>query len=163
MCNKVKEIDIKNKTYCFFDDIISIKNFDPNNIKIDEKSCKNILVYYIGYVTIKDSKYVKIDSVNPLYLIFNKGNVYFEEINRNKYLTLVPTNENNEKIKKYEELWIKIRNLIMLIAKNSDNYDEKYVKINFNSDDELPLNKTIKIPIMTIVVKAVFHICINYK
>ena len=51
----------------------------------------------------------------------------------------------------------------MLIAKNSDNYDEKYVKINFNSDDELPLNKTIKIPIMTIVVKAVFHICINYK
>ena len=101
--------------------------------------------------------------MNPLYLIFRQVNEYFEEINRNKYLTLVPTNENNEKIKKYEELWIKIRNLIMLIAKNSDNYDEKYVKINFNSDDELPLNKTIKIPIMTIVVKAVFHICINYK
>ena len=57
-----------------------------------EKSCKNIFVYYIGYVTIKDSKYVKTNSVNPLYLIFSKVNEYFEEINKSKYLTLVPTN-----------------------------------------------------------------------
>ena len=56
MSNRVKDIDIKNRTYYFFNDIINIKNFDPNNIKIDEKSYKNILIYYIGYVTIKDSK-----------------------------------------------------------------------------------------------------------
>ena len=42
--------------YYFSDDIIKIKTFDPNKIKIDEKSHKNILIYYIGYVTIKDSK-----------------------------------------------------------------------------------------------------------
>ena len=42
---------------------------------------------------IKDLKYVKINSVNPLYLIFNKENGYFEEINGNKYLTLVPANK----------------------------------------------------------------------
>ena len=54
-------------------------------------------------MTIKDSKYLKINSVNPLYHIFNKVNGYFEEINENKYLTLVPTNENKEKIKKYEK------------------------------------------------------------
>ena len=77
-------------------DIINIKNFDTNNIKIDEKSYKNILIYYIGYVTIKDSNYVKINSVNPLNLIFSKVNGYFEEINRNKCLTLVPTNESKE-------------------------------------------------------------------
>ena len=71
MSNKVKDIDIKNRTYYFFNEIINIKNFDPNNIKTDEKSYKNIFVYYIRYVTIKDSKYVKICSVNPLYLIFN--------------------------------------------------------------------------------------------
>ena len=64
MRNKVKDIDIKNQTYYFFNDIINIKNFDPNNIKIDEKSYKDILIYYIGYVTIRDSKYVKINSVN---------------------------------------------------------------------------------------------------
>ena len=60
---------------------------------MDEKSYKYIIFYYTGYVTIKDSKYVKINSVNPLYLIFNKINGYFEEINGNKYLTLVPTNK----------------------------------------------------------------------
>ena len=46
---------------------------------------------------IKDSKYVKINSVNPLYLIFNKVNGYFEEINGNRYLMLVPTNISKEK------------------------------------------------------------------
>ena len=85
---------------------------DPNNIKIDENLYKNSFIYYIGYVTIKDSKYTKIYSVNPLYLIFNKVNGYFEEINENIYLTLVPTNGSKEKIKKYEELWSKIRDLI---------------------------------------------------
>ena len=69
-------------------------------------------------------------------------NEYFEEINGNKYLTIVPTNENKEIIKKYEELWSKIRELIRPITKNSDDYDEKYMKIKFYSDDELPLNKT---------------------
>ena len=71
-----------------------MKNFDPNNIKIDEKSYKSIIICSIGYVTIKDWKYVKINSINRLYLIFNKINGYFEEINGNKYLTLVPTNKN---------------------------------------------------------------------
>ena len=76
--NKVKD----NRTYYFFDDIINIKNFDHNNIKIDEKLYKNILIYYIGYLTVKDLKYVKINSVNPLYLIFSKVNGNFEEINK---------------------------------------------------------------------------------
>ena len=65
-------------------------------------------------------------------------NEYFEEINENKYLTLVPTNKSKEKIKKYEELWIKIRDLIRSITKNLDDYDEKYMKIKFDSDDNLP-------------------------
>ena len=84
--------------------IFNMRQFDPNDIKIDEKSYKNILIYYIGYVTIKDSKYVKMNSVNPLYFMFNRMNGYFEKINGNKYLTLVPTNESKYKIKKYEEM-----------------------------------------------------------
>ena len=68
MSNKVTDINIKSRTYYFFNDIISIENFDVNNIKIDEKSYKNILTYYIGYVTIK--KELKIYSVNLLYHIF---------------------------------------------------------------------------------------------
>ena len=81
--------------------------------------------------SIKYSKYVKINSVNPLYFIINKVNEYFEEIIRNKYLTLF------------------IRDLIMSVTKNLGDYDENYMKIKFNSDDELPS--------MIIAVRAVLH------
>ena len=120
----VKDVNMKNRIYYFYDDVISIKGFDLSNIQIDENSYKNILTYYIGYVTIKRD--IKIHSVNPLYLNFSKVKGYFEEINRNKYLTLVPTNESKEKIKKYEKLWIKMRDLIKSITKNLDDYDEKH-------------------------------------
>ena len=72
MSDKVKDIDIKNSTYYFFDDIINTKFFDKNDIiKTDEKSYEDILIYYIELVMIKDSKYVKINGVNSLYLIFS--------------------------------------------------------------------------------------------
>ena len=58
---------------------------------------------------------------------------------------------------KNEELWSKIRDLIRSMTENSDDYDEKYMKIKFSSDDELPLNKMIEIPSMIIVIRAVSH------
>ena len=91
-------------------------------------------------MTIKDSKY----------LIFNKVNGYFEETNGNKYLTLVPTNESKEKIEKYKELLIKIRDPVKSIT-------NQFMRIKSILDDELPLNKMIEIPTITIVVRAVFH------
>ena len=81
------------------------------------KSHTKIFLFTIVYVTIKNSKYLKIDRVNPLCLIFSKVNGYFEEMNGNKYLLIVPTNESKEKILKNEELRIKIRYLIRLITK----------------------------------------------
>ena len=104
---KVKDRSIKNHTYYFFDDIINIKNFDLNNIKIVEKSYKNILIYYVQFVTINDLKYVKIGIVNSLCLIFSKVNKYFEEINKNKYLMLVPTNKSKEIIKNMKNCGVK--------------------------------------------------------
>ena len=156
MSNKVKDINIKHRTYYFFNDNIDIENVDLSNIKIDEKSYKNILIYYIRYVKIKE--YVKIYIVDPLYLIFRYLNGYAEEINRNKYLTLNHTNKSKENIKKQEELWIKIRDLIRSITKNSDDYDydKRYIKIKLDSDDEVPLNKTIETLTITIVVRAIF-------
>ena len=64
-----KQINIKNQIYYFFDDMINIKGFDPSQIKIDKSSYKNIGIYHIGYITLKDSDRVKINTVNPLYLI----------------------------------------------------------------------------------------------
>ena len=76
--NKVKDIGIKNRRYYFVNDVISIENFDSNNIKIDEKSMKDIRIYSNGYMTIKDSKYTKI-------LWTKKWYGYLVESNGNKY------------------------------------------------------------------------------
>ena len=71
MSNKLKELDIKNRTYYFWGDMINTKNLDPNKIKIDEKSYQNTLIYYIGYVTVKDLSYATTNSVNLLYFIIS--------------------------------------------------------------------------------------------
>ena len=80
--NNLKQIDIKNRTYYFFDDI--------NEIKTDEKSNKNVLIYHIRYVIIKGLSYATFNSVKCLYLITSEKNGYIEESNGNKYLTLFP-------------------------------------------------------------------------
>ena len=67
----IEEINIKNRTYYFFDNMINIKDFDPSLLKIDKKPYKNIGIYYIGYIPMKDFDYLKINSVNPLYIIIN--------------------------------------------------------------------------------------------
>ena len=78
--------------------MILSKDFDPDNIKIDTKSYKNIFIYYTGYDTIK--KDLKIHSVNRLYFFFGNVNGHLQENNWNKYVTLVPANISKEKIKK---------------------------------------------------------------
>ena len=98
--------------------------------------------------TIRDGKRFKIRKnlqCKSFVPYFQNVNGFFEENNGNKYLSVVPTNESKGKIKKYEELWIKFRDLIRSITKSSDDYDEKYMKTKFNSDDELPLSKMIEI------------------
>ena len=99
MSNKVQRYRHKKPNILLFRWYYQYKNFDLNSIKIDQKSYKDILIYYIRYVTIKNSKYVKINSASPLYLTFGKVNWYIEEINGNKYLKLVPINESKEIVK----------------------------------------------------------------
>ena len=70
---------------------------------------------------------------------------------------LVPSNGRSKEEMKYKDLWSKIRDLIRSITKNSDYNNEKYMKIKFNADDKLPLNKAIEISTITIVLKAIFH------
>ena len=75
-----KQIDIKNRTYYFYNDMINIKNVDPILLKIDQKSYKNIGIYNIGYITIKKiDDWENISIVNPLYLIIAHANGYIEE------------------------------------------------------------------------------------
>ena len=81
---EVKQINIKNRIYCFYNDIINLKEFEPNLLKIDKKHYKGINIYYIGYITIKKiDEYETISSVNPLYLRINHASGYIEEKNGN--------------------------------------------------------------------------------
>ena len=92
--------------------MINIKNVDSSLLKIGRKSYKNIDIYYIGYVTKKDSKYVNIHSVNPLYFVADKVDGFIEEKQRNKYLHFAFTDNNKELLRKYVELWDGNKNLI---------------------------------------------------
>ena len=74
---EIKQVNIKNRTYYFYNDIIDLKNFDARLLKIDKKSYKNIGIYNIGYITIKKiDDYENIYSVNPLYLIVDHASGY---------------------------------------------------------------------------------------
>ena len=100
----VQKINIKYRTYYFFDEMTDIKDFDSNLLKIDKNSNKNIDIYYIGYITMKHSGYVKISSVNSLWLIIGEVDGCIAEKRGNKYLSLVSTDRNKEVLIKYTEL-----------------------------------------------------------
>ena len=121
--------------------MINIKDFDSNLLEIDKNSYINIDIYYIGYITIKDFDYIKINSVNSLYLIIDKKDRYTEESNGNKYLVLASTDKNKEVLTKYTGLWDGIKNLIKKINNKSSKYGKDFMKIKFSLDDSLLLNK----------------------
>ena len=147
----IKELNIKNQTYYFFNDMINIQNFQSNLLKIDKKPYKDFDIYYIGYITIKKIGNCKnIHSVYPLYLIMGPATGYFTEKNGEKYLIL-------DEIEKYEEVFSKIKSEIEAINSGEETYYEKHAKIMFNSDDDISLNKTIKFPTLTIIIRCIFQ------
>ena len=144
---KVKQIEIKNRTYYFYNDMINLKNFESNLLKIDKKHYKGIDIYYIGYITIKKiGDCENIHSVNPLYLLINHASGYIEEKNGNKYLIFDDSvNENKALLKKYADVSDGSKNNIKAINGGEDNnYGKDYMKIKFNFDNNLPLDELLK-------------------
>ena len=127
-------------------------------LKVDKKWYKNIDVYYIGYITIlKIDDYESIYCVNPLYLRINHASGYTEEKNGNKYLIFNSVDENKEVLKKYVDVWDGITYEIKTINGGKENdYRKDYMKIKFNSDNDLSLNKPLKFHLMTIIIRCIF-------
>ena len=99
---EVKQINIKNWTYYFYNDITDLKNLYARLLKVDKKHYKGINIYYIGYITIKQiDEYESIYSVNPLYLHINHASGCIEEENGNKYLIFNSVDENKEVLKRF--------------------------------------------------------------
>ena len=152
-----KEISIKDRTCYFYNDIIDLKTFDSNILKLDKKTYKNLHIYNIGYVTIKKiGPGYDVNSVNPLYLRINNASGYIEEINEDKYLVFDDTDENKELLKRYDDIFNGIMGKIKKIDDDWFKYTEDYTKIKFNSDDNLPLNKQLKFHTMTVTIRCAF-------
>ena len=147
-----KEVNVKNRTYYFYNDMINIKNFQSNLLTIDKKSHKDLDIYYICYITIKKfSDCENITSVNPLYLIIHSATGYFEEKNGEKYLFISMT-------EKYEEVFSGILSEIETINSGKKMYyEKKYAKIGVSIDDDLPLNASLKFQTLTIIIRCVFQ------
>ena len=136
--------------------MVNVKDFDSSLLKLDKTSFKNIAIYYTGYIT-KKVKY-KINSVNPLYLLVHEIDGFIEEVEGSKYLNITLTDRNSEFLNKYAEIWIGIKDQIEKINDSkSGEYGKVYMKIKFNSDDDLPLNKQLKFFNLTIIVRTVFE------
>ena len=94
--------------------------------------------------------------MNPLYLRITHASGYIEEINENKYLVFDSIDENKELLKKYNDVFNGIMGKIKEVSSDECDYEKDYMKIKFNSDDNLPLNKPSKFHNMTITIKSVF-------
>ena len=149
---KTKELNIKNQTYYFYNDLINIKNFQSNLLKIDKKPYKDVDIYYIGYITIKSFGVCKnIHSVNLSYLLINSATGYFKEKHGEKYLILDST-------EKYKEVFSGIKSEIETINDGKEMFYEKnYDRIGVNTDDNVSLNKKLKFPNLTIIIRCVFE------
>ena len=102
------------------------------------------------------SGYIEEKDLNTLYLNIDYASGYIKEKGVNKYLVFDSTDENKELLKKYNDVWNGIKNKIEEVSSGECDYEKDYMKIKFNSDDNLPLNKTLKFRLMTITIRSVF-------
>ena len=115
-----KQINIQNRTYYFYNDLINIKDFDPKLLKLDKKSFNDISMYYIGYVT-----------KNPEYLLLvGEIDGFIEEKKRSKNFNFSITDINSEVLKKYAMVWSGNKDQIKKIKNGKlEEYGKDYIKI----------------------------------
>ena len=92
-----------------------------------------------------------------MYLIIAHANGYIKEKGVNKYLVFDSTDENKELLKKYNDFFNGIRDKIKEVSSDECDYKKYYLKIKFNSNDNLPLNKPLKFHNMTITIRSAFE------
>ena len=149
----IRQLSIEGRTYYFYNDLINIKNFNSNNLKLDKKSVLGNNVYYIGYI--KKKTQWNVNSVNLLYLMINKLKGHFEEVDGDIYL--INSSEKGDIVQKYKDVFYGIEEIIKKINDYSQliKYDDNYMKIRLNTDDNIPVNKIIYFPTITIIIRSV--------
>ena len=137
---KAKQVNIK-KNKCF---TVDMNDLDPFLLDIKKKSSKGIDIYYINYIQ------ENFNSSNSLCVKINSATGYFKEKNDDKYLILDSTKE-------YESVWSEIRSEIKRInGGEEDFYEKRYCKVSINTEDNLPLKKSLKFLTLTRNINLVF-------
>ena len=138
----VKHLKFNKKTY-LYNDLINIKNFDPNLLRLRKNESPNCDILSIGYITVKSAHgYEDINNVNPLYLMITYVNAYIEENNGQKSLNFMLTDDNSD--------------FLSNMAGCSFEYGKDNMTIKFDYDDILPFNKTLKFHVLKIIIRHIF-------
>ena len=146
----VKSLEIKNTSYYYYDDIVHADEFDKNLIKVDKKESRiGADIYYISYIVNKPQ--YNINSVNPLYLILKDVKCTVEKIEGSNDRDLVIDLNNKDGLNVFDDMFNFISNKINKIDGDDKNV-YGYMKLNFNYDVDLPLDKLIKFHTLTIIV-----------
>ena len=149
-----KEINIKNRTYYFYNDIINLDEFDVSKIKVDKKDFNDIDIYYLGYKHKKKlSECNVINGVNTLYLRIININGQFKKGKDDAWYLVIC---DKDVYKKLVDMFESIKNKITEKTWDALEYDKDYIKIKFESNNIFPTDKDVNIYTATIIIRAIF-------
>ena len=150
---ELKQINIKNRTCYFYNDIINLDEFDVSKIKVDKKDFNDINIYYLGFEHKKKiSECDVINSANPLYLRIVNTNGQFKKGKDDVWYLLI----SDDIFKKLVDIFESIKNIITEKTGNAVDYDKDYMKIKFESNNIFPEGKDVNVRMATITIRAIF-------
>ena len=152
---ELKEINIKNRTYYFYNDIINLDEFDESKIKVDKKDFNDIDIYYLGYEHKKKiSDCNVINSANPLYLRIVDVKGQFEKGKDDAWYLVI--SDKDDVYKKLVDILQSIKNKIIEKTWDALEYGKDYIKIKFERNNIFLTDKDVNIHLATIVLRAIF-------
>ena len=152
----IKQINIKNRTYYFDNDIINLDKFNESKIKIDRKNFNDIDIYYLGYeYKKKNTQCNEINSVNPLYLRIKDMKGQFKKSKGDNVWYLIISNDANI-LRKFANIWKSIRDKIKKNTGGIVLYDKDYMRIKFESNDNLLTDNIVNMHLVTIIIRSAF-------
>ena len=143
----IKQLNIKSEQFYFYNELINLKDFDPSLIVLEQMESANVYIHYVNYAT-----------KHPLYLYIRELDGFIDEKKGNKYLNITLTDSNNDVLVKYAKVWRGIKDKINMMNNSAvGDYGKDYMKIKFDSNDDLLLMKVLKFHILTIVIRHIFE------
>ena len=150
-----KEMNMKNRTYYYYNDVVDLDEFDKSKIKVDKKDFNNSDIYYLAYEYKKKITECNIiRSVNPLYLRIVDIKGQFEKGKDDAWYLVI--SDKDDVYKKLIDIFESIKNEITEKTWDALEYDKDYMTIKFESNNIFPTDKDVNIPTATTVIRAMF-------